>query len=216
MSTIAYWKIRARLLGVPGVANVAIWGEQLQQLQVQVDPEKLLANHVSLDQVMKATADALDAGLLRYSEGGSSAPAGSSTPPTRSSTSATCSPSSRRRTWPTVPIGGATRPTAHRCARRRGRRGDRPPAAHRRRRHQRRPGPAAHRREAAVGQHARSDEGSRSGDRRTCSRDCRASTIDTHDLPAGHLHRAVDRQPQPRRCSSARSSCVIVLTLFLF
>ena len=28
LSMIAYWKIRARLLRVPGVANVAIWGEQ--------------------------------------------------------------------------------------------------------------------------------------------------------------------------------------------
>ena len=34
LSMIAYWKIRARLLRVPGVANVAIWGERLQQLQV--------------------------------------------------------------------------------------------------------------------------------------------------------------------------------------
>ena len=38
MSTISYWKIRQRLLRVPGVANVAIWGERLQQQQVQVDP----------------------------------------------------------------------------------------------------------------------------------------------------------------------------------
>ena len=29
MSMIAYWKIRARLLRVPGVANVPIWGERL-------------------------------------------------------------------------------------------------------------------------------------------------------------------------------------------
>ena len=40
MSTTAYWKIRARLLRVPGVANVAIWGERLQQQHVQVDPEE--------------------------------------------------------------------------------------------------------------------------------------------------------------------------------
>ena len=32
-----------RLLRVPGVANVAIWGERLEQLQVQVDPERLRA-----------------------------------------------------------------------------------------------------------------------------------------------------------------------------
>ena len=43
MSTIAYWKIRARLLRVDGVAQVAIWGERLPQRHVQVDPEKLAA-----------------------------------------------------------------------------------------------------------------------------------------------------------------------------
>ncbi len=70
MSRIAYWKIRARLLGVPGVANVPIWGEQLEQLQIQTDPAKLAANNVSLERVMTDAADAVDSGLLRYSEGG--------------------------------------------------------------------------------------------------------------------------------------------------
>jgi CzcA family heavy metal efflux pump len=69
MSTISYWKIRQRLLGVPGVANVAIWGERLQQQHVQVDPAKLAENGISLQRVMDTTADSLDAGLLRYSEG---------------------------------------------------------------------------------------------------------------------------------------------------
>ncbi len=69
MSVIAYWKIRARLLRVPGVANTPIWGERLKQLQVHVEPEKLRDRGVSLTQLMDVTADALDAGLLRYSEG---------------------------------------------------------------------------------------------------------------------------------------------------
>src|SRR5215211_5817754 len=69
MSAIAYWKIRQELLRVPGVANVPIYGEQLKQQHVQVDPEKLAENGVSLQQVMDQTADSLDAGLLRYSEG---------------------------------------------------------------------------------------------------------------------------------------------------
>ena len=69
MSMTAYWKIRARLLRVPGVANVAIWGERLQMLQVQVDPERLAAQGVSLNQVMRVTADALDTGILRFSDG---------------------------------------------------------------------------------------------------------------------------------------------------
>ena len=69
LSTLAYWKIRARLLQVPGVANVPIWGEQLEQLQVQVHPEILAENGISLDEVMTITADSLDAGLLRFSGG---------------------------------------------------------------------------------------------------------------------------------------------------
>ncbi|MGB3829132.1 MAG: efflux RND transporter permease subunit, partial [Ornithinimicrobium sp.] len=69
MSMISYWKIRAHLLRVPGVANVAIWGERLQMLQVQAEPDKMAAEGVSLEQVMTVTADALDAGLLQYSPG---------------------------------------------------------------------------------------------------------------------------------------------------
>jgi CzcA family heavy metal efflux pump len=68
LSSIAYWKIRARLLRVPGVAQVAIWGERLQQRHVQVDPAKLAANGVSLDRVMETTANAVDAGVLKFSD----------------------------------------------------------------------------------------------------------------------------------------------------
>ena len=49
LSMIAYWTIRWRLMAVPGVANVAIWGDRLKQLQLQVDPEKLHAHGVTLD-----------------------------------------------------------------------------------------------------------------------------------------------------------------------
>jgi CzcA family heavy metal efflux pump len=69
LSMIAYWTIRARLLGVPGVANVAIWGERVKMPQVQVDPHRMLAHNVSLDQVMEVTADALDVGILYFSSG---------------------------------------------------------------------------------------------------------------------------------------------------
>jgi CzcA family heavy metal efflux pump len=69
MSMTAYWTIRARLLRVPGVANVAIWNERLQLMSVQVEPPKLAANGVTLDQVMETTADAVDSGLLRFSSG---------------------------------------------------------------------------------------------------------------------------------------------------
>ena len=69
MSMTAYWKIVARLLRVPGVANVAIWGERLKMLTVQVEPERLRAHGVTLDEVMEVTADSLAAGLLFYSDG---------------------------------------------------------------------------------------------------------------------------------------------------
>jgi CzcA family heavy metal efflux pump len=69
MSMSAYWTIRARLLAVPGVANVALWGERLQMMQVQVDPPKMAAHDVALDEVMETTADAVDSGLLRFSTG---------------------------------------------------------------------------------------------------------------------------------------------------
>jgi len=69
MSLAAYWTIRARLLSVPGVANVPIWGEQISTLHVQVIPQAMAARHVALDSVMEATAETLDAGILFFSEG---------------------------------------------------------------------------------------------------------------------------------------------------
>ena len=38
MSVLARWTIQPRLMGVPGVANVAIFGQRERQLQVLVDP----------------------------------------------------------------------------------------------------------------------------------------------------------------------------------
>ena len=48
MSVLARWNIRPRLMGIPGVANVAIWGQREQQLQVRADPDRMQANHVPL------------------------------------------------------------------------------------------------------------------------------------------------------------------------
>ncbi|HEX2035048.1 MAG TPA: efflux RND transporter permease subunit, partial [Chloroflexota bacterium] len=66
LSMITYWTIRFRLMRVPGVANVAIWGDRIKSLQVQVDPERLRAYDVSLDEVMQVTSEALDIGLLKF------------------------------------------------------------------------------------------------------------------------------------------------------
>ena len=69
MSMAAYWKIRARLLRVPGVANVPIWGERLEMLQVQVDPERLRKHGVTTEDVLSVTSSALDSGLMQFTEG---------------------------------------------------------------------------------------------------------------------------------------------------
>src|SRR5918995_1123104 len=57
-SIIARWTLRPRLMGVPGVANVAIWGMRDQQIQVLVDPENLRDRDVTLDQVIGTSGNA--------------------------------------------------------------------------------------------------------------------------------------------------------------
>ncbi|MBS1828583.1 MAG: efflux RND transporter permease subunit [Acidobacteria bacterium] len=58
LSTLARWTIRPRLMAVPGVANVAIWGQRDRQFQVLVDPERLRDLRIPLDSVLLATRDA--------------------------------------------------------------------------------------------------------------------------------------------------------------
>jgi len=58
LTILARWTIRPRLMALPGVANVAIWGQRDRQFQVLVDPERLQALGVSLTQVEQAAADA--------------------------------------------------------------------------------------------------------------------------------------------------------------
>lgn len=69
LSMITYWKIREQLLRVPGVANVAMWGEQIQIPMVQVEPELLAANGTSLSEVLQVTSDTLDVGIVQHTAG---------------------------------------------------------------------------------------------------------------------------------------------------
>jgi CzcA family heavy metal efflux pump len=69
LSMITYWTIRERLLRVPGVANVAIWGERIDIPTMQVDPELLAEYDVTTNEVMRAMSDTLDSGMVQYSEG---------------------------------------------------------------------------------------------------------------------------------------------------
>ncbi len=64
LTVLTMWTIRPKLMSVPGVANVAIWGQRDKQFQVLVDPDRLRAHGVTLEQVVRAAGDAtvLDAG----------------------------------------------------------------------------------------------------------------------------------------------------------
>jgi len=66
LSVLARWTIGPRLMGVPGVANVAIWGQRERQLQVLVDPERLRDAGVTLDEVVRTTGNALWVSPLTY------------------------------------------------------------------------------------------------------------------------------------------------------
>src|SRR5262249_10818257 len=64
LTVLALWTIRPKLMAVPGVANVAIWGQRDRQFQILVDPDRLRMHGLSLDAIVKAAGDAtvLDAG----------------------------------------------------------------------------------------------------------------------------------------------------------
>jgi Cu/Ag efflux pump CusA len=68
MSVLARWKIRPRLMGIPGVANVAIWGQRDRQLQVQVDPARLHKYGIALNKVIDTAGNALWSSPLTFVE----------------------------------------------------------------------------------------------------------------------------------------------------
>ncbi|WP_198035273.1 efflux RND transporter permease subunit [Streptacidiphilus rugosus] len=69
LSQLAYWTIKPRLLHVDGVADVSIWNQRPEAFQVQVDPARMTAQKVTLDDVERTTSDALDSGALQFSTG---------------------------------------------------------------------------------------------------------------------------------------------------
>src|SRR5437867_3886934 len=68
VSVLARWTIAPRLKGVPGVANVAIWGQRDRQLQVRVHPKRLRDRGVSLLRVLETTGNALWWSTLSFVE----------------------------------------------------------------------------------------------------------------------------------------------------
>ncbi|HEY1392525.1 MAG TPA: efflux RND transporter permease subunit, partial [Methylibium sp.] len=58
LRTLQDWVVQRRFLTVPGVAQVVAWGGTTKEYEVEVDPRKLEAYHVSLPQVLTALGNA--------------------------------------------------------------------------------------------------------------------------------------------------------------
>jgi CzcA family heavy metal efflux pump len=56
--TSADWTVRLRLLAVPGVAKVAVFGGEVRSIQVQVHPEELIRYGIGLEDVVAASRKA--------------------------------------------------------------------------------------------------------------------------------------------------------------
>jgi CzcA family heavy metal efflux pump len=69
LSLLTRWTIKPRLLGVPGVANVAIWGQRLRQMHVQIDPNRLRDAKVFQEDIIAAAGDALWVSPLTFLKG---------------------------------------------------------------------------------------------------------------------------------------------------
>ena len=76
MSVLAHWTVEPRLLGVPGVANVSIWGQRDWQLQVLVDPQRLNDAGITLQQIIATTGNSLWVSPLSYLQASSPGSAG--------------------------------------------------------------------------------------------------------------------------------------------
>jgi Cu/Ag efflux pump CusA len=68
LSVTARWTIRPRLMSIPGVSQVSIWGQQDRQLQVLVDSQQLRASNVTLTQLIDTTGNALWVSPLGFVE----------------------------------------------------------------------------------------------------------------------------------------------------
>lgn len=73
LSLLARWTIKPKLLGVPGVANVAIWGQRIRQLHVQIDPLRLRDARLRQEDIFQSAGDAMWTTPLSFLKG--SAPA---------------------------------------------------------------------------------------------------------------------------------------------
>lgn len=58
LRTFADWVVRPRILAVPGMANVTVYGGEVRQIQVQLRPDRMAALSVSIQEVIAAARGA--------------------------------------------------------------------------------------------------------------------------------------------------------------
>jgi len=58
MRTLADWQLKPLLLAVPGVADVSVVGGEVEQMQIKVDPQRLLEFQITLADIIKAAGEA--------------------------------------------------------------------------------------------------------------------------------------------------------------
>jgi CzcA family heavy metal efflux pump len=58
LRTFADWVVRPRLLAVPGVASVNVYGGDVRQMQIEIQPERIAAYQLSLEDVLAAARGA--------------------------------------------------------------------------------------------------------------------------------------------------------------
>jgi Cu/Ag efflux pump CusA len=60
LRSLVDWTLAPRLLAVPGVADVNVFGGEVQQVQIQIRPEALQRFNLSMDEVLQAAASAAE------------------------------------------------------------------------------------------------------------------------------------------------------------
>lgn len=58
MRTLADWQLKPLLLAVPGVADVSVVGGEVEQMEIMVDPARMLELRITLADVIKAAGEA--------------------------------------------------------------------------------------------------------------------------------------------------------------
>ena len=110
MSVQARWNIVPRLVGVPGVANVSVWGHRDRQVQVQVDPVTLHAKGVNLEQIVKTAGESVWASPLTYLNSSTPGAGGFIDTPNQRLGVRHISPTSSPETFARVPVYGTSMP----------------------------------------------------------------------------------------------------------